>query len=318
MVEASHPRLASHTDRQGASPRAKVSVVAVNWNRVDDTLLCIKYLQRQPYDDLEIIIVDNGSTDGSVDELKKLPGITLKPLGANLGPARARNVGLELATGKYTLFIDSDAVISKKAIARMVHRMEADETIGILGCRIVNAFTRRIDQWIYHQPSARFHRSTFDTYSFSAAGAMVRTEAVRKIGGFWNELFMYNEEVDLSIRMIRAELKVIYDGSAYVFHRVSPKGRVKSGTYFYYQVRNWIWIFYRYYPAPARWKMIATYACVYLVKGLASLKLGSCLKGIMAGLRQRDIISRYSDKLTAQQVGQLAALNRRSSVKLGR
>ena len=56
--------------------------------------------------------------------------------------------------------------------------MEADETIGILGCRIVNAFTRRIDQWIYHQPSARFHRSTFDTYSFSAAGAMVRTEAV--------------------------------------------------------------------------------------------------------------------------------------------
>jgi hypothetical protein len=296
----------------------KVSVVVVNWNRVEDTLLCIKYLRKQAYRNIEVIVVDNGSTDGSVEALKQIAGVKVVELGSNLGPSMARNVGIEMATGKYTLFIDSDAVLSKKGMRRMVERMEADPTIGILGCKIVNAFSRGIDQWIYHQPYDEYGDQMFETYSFSAAGAMVRTEAAKEVGGFWDRLFIYNEEVDLSIRLIRAGFKVIYDPTVYVFHRVSPKGRAKSSAYFYYQIRNWIWIFYRYYPAATRWKKIATYAGVYLVKGVMSRRLWSCLKGMAAGLRERSIIGQYAEKLTAEQVAKLEALNQRTAIKLGR
>jgi hypothetical protein len=111
---------------------------------------------------------------------------------------------------------------------------------------------------------------------------------------------------------------VIYFPHTKVFHRVSPHGRAKSSSYFFYQIRNWIWIFYRYYPRAWRWRKIATYVPVYLVKGLAAGRLWSCLKGIIAGLKDTAIIGEFADKLTADQIGRLEELNRRQTIRFGR
>lgn len=304
------------TELETAGPL--VSVILVNWNRVDEALMNLLALRRQAYRHLQIIVVDNGSTDGSREKLAAIPDIKLVALDANLGPCKARNLGLRQATGKYALFIDSDALMARRGIGRVVRRMEADPKIGIAGCKVINYFSRKIDQWIYHQPYEQFGDQEFDTYSFSAAGAMVKLELIKQLGGFWDDLFIYNEEVDLSIRVIRSGHRVIYFPATRVFHRVSPKGRAKSSSYFFYQIRNWIWIFYRYYPTLWRWRKIATYVPVYLAKGLAAGNLGACVKGIAAGLKDTGIIARYADKLSAAQVAQLEQLNRRQTIRFGR
>jgi GT2 family glycosyltransferase len=313
---------------EGQKPISKnplVSVVIVNWNRVDDLMLTLHYLAKQRYEAMEVVVVDNGSDDGSQDRTREVQAewgdripLHLVELGENLGPARARNKGVEASSGELLYFLDSDALLAKKGLRKLVDRVHAEPDIAIIGCKVINATSLGIDQWIYHQPYEEYGNQGFDTYSFSAAGVLVRADAFEAVGGFWDELFIYNEEVDLSIRMIRGGWRVVYTPDIKVYHRVSPHGRALSGMYFYYQVRNWIWIFYRYYPLAARCRKIAIYIGVYLLKGILSFKLLACLRGIGAGLMGWGLIGRYKPKLTGQQVRRLDSLNQRYLIRKGR
>jgi GT2 family glycosyltransferase len=302
----------------------ELSLIIVNWNRRDELARNLEHLARlrRRGPDFEVIVVDNGSTDGSAEWLAERArdgdGLRLVRAGSNLGPARGRNLGIEVARGKYVVFLDSDALVSPRALGRLRDRMEADPRLGIAGCRILNGASRRLDQWVYAEPAATHERREFETYSFSAAGAIVRVEALRAAGPFWDDLFIYNEEVDLSIRVIRAGYKVIYTPEARVYHYASPRGRGGPGVYWYYQARNWIWIFYRYYPAGARNRNVALYVLIYLAKGLLNLRLRACLAGLAAGLRRTDIIERFGDKLTAAELQTLGSLNRRRALRASR
>ena len=149
-----------------------VSIVIVNWNRLDDILTNLHYLMQQKGPRTEVVVVDNGSTDGSAERLSQHRGIRLIRLATNVGPALARNHGITSARGKYVVFLDSDAILSKSGLAKLVRRMESDPTIGIIGCRIVNSRTRKTDPWIHALPASTHELREFDTYSFSAAGAI--------------------------------------------------------------------------------------------------------------------------------------------------
>jgi GT2 family glycosyltransferase len=297
---------------------ALVSIVIVNWNRLDDVRRCVHYLKLQHGVRYEVVIVDNGSTDGSAEQLSRIESVKFVGLDSNVGPAKARNIGIEHASGKYILFLDSDAVLAKAALARMVKRMESDPTIGIAGCRIINGLTRKIDQWFYQYPSSTHERVEFDTYSFSAAGAIVRAEAIKDAGPFWDDLFIYNEEVDLSIRVLRAGYRIIYYPKAHVYHISSSNGRSGAANYWRLQIRNWIWIFYRYYsPIPCAVK-ISEYIVLYIIKGLYNGHLRACLDGIRAGLASSSIRQRFPDKLTREEMDRIHALGRRYRIRLGR
>jgi GT2 family glycosyltransferase len=295
-----------------------VSIIIVNWNRLDDVLTNLRFLRRQRGIRTEVVVVDNGSSDGSAERLARIGWIRLIRLAANVGPAEARNYGVGSAKGKYVVFLDSDAVLSKSALKKLVSRMESNPTIGIIGCRIVNSQTRKTDSWIHALPASSHEFQEFETYSFSAAGAIARTQALRAAGPFWNELFIYNEEVDLSIRVLRAGYRILYSPEARVYHRASQGGRIGGGAYWRLQIRNWIWIFYRYYPTRARLKKLYAYIMIYLLKGVLNRQLKDCLKGILEGLWHTEIIRRFPDKLTQEEVSRLYALNRRTRLKIGR
>ncbi|MDR3633694.1 MAG: glycosyltransferase [Isosphaeraceae bacterium] len=300
------------------SEAIKVSFIVVTWNRLDDVLRNIGYLSKSRLCGFEILVVENGSTDGSAERLEALDSIRLIRLDTNVGPAAARNAAVACARGEYLVFLDSDALLSKKGAARLVERMDREPTLGIIGCRIVNAYSRRLDQWIYPFPPSTHEHLDFETYSFSAAGAIVRAEAIRSVGGFWDDLNIYNEEVDLSIRMIRAGYRILYEPRVAVFHCVSNQGRLGSDAFWRFQIRNWIWIFYRYYPPVERWRMISLYVLLYLAKGVATRRLAACVTGIVEGLRAVDVISRFRDKLSPREVHLLRTLNRRTTLRLGR
>ncbi len=295
-----------------------VSVIIVNWNRLDQTLKGLRYLRFQDDVRFEVVVVDNGSTDGSAEWLKQERGIRFIGLKSNVGACKARNIAIENATGRFIFFLDSDAILSKRKLARLIERMDQDPTIGILACRIVNGFTREIDQWIYSQPVLAFQRHEFETYSFSAAGAIVRAQALRDAGPFWDRLFIYTEEVDLSIRILRAGFRIVYYPDVRVYHCPSLQGRKSEGEHLRLQIRNWIWIFYRYYPSVLRMTKILIYISVYIMKGIYAGHLRDCLSGIREGLANTEIIERFPDKLTWTQVRQIGALNHRTRIRLGR
>ena len=205
-----------------------VSIIIVNWNRLDDVLKNLHYLKSQRGLRAEVVVVDNGSTDGSAERLARLGWIRLVRLATNVGPAEARNYGIRRASGRYIVFLDSDAILAKSGLGKLVSRMESDPTIGIIGCRIVNSRTRKADAWIHALPASSHEFREFDTYSFSAAGAIARTEALRAAGPFWDELFIYNEEVDLSIRVLRAGYRIVYSPVVRVYHRVLKSRRPKD------------------------------------------------------------------------------------------
>jgi GT2 family glycosyltransferase len=148
---------------------------------------------------------------------------------------------------------------------------------------------------------------------------MCRAEALRDVGGFWERLFIYNEEVDLSIRMLRGGYRIVFAPDARVFHRPATTGRAASGNYLRLQIRNWIWIYFRYYPRLVCWWKVASYSTIYLIKGLANRELLASVRGIVEGLRHTSIIDEYADeKLSYEQVGMIDSLNRRTAIRLRR
>jgi len=313
------PSTASRPDApggRGSALSARLTVLIVNWNRSDYVIQNVRRLEGWDYPDFEIVVVDNGSSDDDAPTLAAIDSVRFIALGENFGPSHARNVGLEAATGKYVLFVDSDALLELDGLTALIEKMEADPSIGIAGLKVLNEYSREIDQWIYAEAYSTHGEREFESYSFSAAGALARVEAIREAGGFWDELFMYNEEVDLSIRVIDAGYRIIYFPGVRLYHCRLPQGRVPSKRYWFYQTRNWIWIFYRYYPLGARIKKIATYTAVYLVKSAVQLRLLACLKGLFAGLRKVELIERYGNKLSRERIAQLERLNRRSRLRL--
>jgi GT2 family glycosyltransferase len=290
----------------------------VNWNRLDDVLLNLHYLRFQQDVNFEVVIVDNGSTDGSAERLSQIEGVKFVQLGSNVGPCKARNVGIEHARGRYIFFLDSDAILSKWKLARLVARMDQDSTIGVLACRIIDGNSRRIDQWIHSESEQESHRREFDTYSFSAAGAILRAHAIREAGQFWDQLFIYNEEVDLSIRILRTGYRIVYFPYVRVYHLRSENGRGGSGDYWRFQIRNWIWIFYRYYPSARRIEKLSIYISLYIIKSAYHLHLIKCLAGIFQGLSRTEIIDRFPDKLKPAELERLGALNVRRKIRFSR
>jgi GT2 family glycosyltransferase len=295
------------------SDRLLVSIIIVNWNRRAEVARILRYLDGLEPRFAEIVVVDNGSTDGSAEWLSRVPTIRFVGLPANFGPATARNIGVLCSAGKYIVFLDSDAMISRAAIQRLVERMESDATIGIAGCRILDPSSRQLDQWIYQYPPATHEHREFDTYSFSAAGAIVRREALRDAGLFWEDLFIYTEEVDLSIRVLRAGFRVIYFPSARVYHAASMRGRQVPASYWRLQARNRIWICYRYYNTIECYKKILKFSLIYLLKGLYSGHLRACLSGIAAGLAGEGIRRRFPEKLSRDESRRIDSLGRRLS-----
>jgi GT2 family glycosyltransferase len=108
-----------------------VSVVILNHKNLNDTIECIEAVKKTEYPRLEIVVVENGSNDGSLEKLKQIEGINLIVNEKNLGAAGGRKIGIISSQGKYVVNIDNDAVVDPDWLSPMVEIMEADPYIGI-------------------------------------------------------------------------------------------------------------------------------------------------------------------------------------------
>ena len=192
----------------------KVTALTLNWNGKDDTIECVKSLLALDYPDYEVIIVDNGSTDGSAQAFKQhFPTVTVIENERNLGCGQGLNVGIELALNqdsKYVLIINNDAIIDSKALQELVKVGESDPKIGLVSGKVyhynqpnklqtVGKVANFLTGAVRNVGQDEIDSGQYDEireYQFlDAVYWLSRAELFQKVGMFDKNFFIYYEEV---------------------------------------------------------------------------------------------------------------------------
>ena len=206
-----------------------VSVVILNWNTKDMTARCIASVQQQSYGNVEILVVDNGSRDGSAEYLSRVPGIRLIPNRRNLGFTGGNIVARRYAHGKYLLLVNSDAYLPTTYIEAAIETAESDPMIAAVGGR---SYPKEpLDDVSFY-----YTYQNIDPFSFqgvfsgedigiahevnwvSGSCLLLRTAALEQTGYFYNRFFAYYEEADLFARMKYFGYKIVYNPSLRIVH----------------------------------------------------------------------------------------------------
>jgi N-acetylglucosaminyl-diphospho-decaprenol L-rhamnosyltransferase len=260
--------------RSGKPPNALVmeislvTILIITWNRKEDILETIASIYKQAYRNFEILVVDNGSTDGTLDAIRQAyPEVRLVALDHNMGTASGRNAGIVAARGEIVFCLDSDASPAPKALTNIVCRFQDDPKLGVINSKIVNAYTKEIDHtagWVYTERNKADQDREFPSFSFSEGGCAIRRELFDHVGLFWEMLFFGGEGLDYSMRVWDAGYKIIYYPKAVVYHRVSPQRRVAGAQRDCLSLKESLYIYLVRYP----WWMLIVFA---------SLKTGATL-----------------------------------------
>lgn len=223
--------------------KPKVSVIIVNWNGAEHLRVSLPSLASQSFQSLEIIVVDNHSSDDSA-EVAKSYGVRWVPLEKNVGLAPALNHGAKNARGDLLLFVNNDMRFDSGFVSALVKPLQQDEEIfatdgmqfnwdgivrGHLAARLTNARLRR-DSATELVPGLYFYQQeeTSDSPVFMASAAcmMVRRSLFERVGGFDDRLPLGYEDVEICWRAWVHGHKVLYVPTAVCWHRVG--GSVQS------------------------------------------------------------------------------------------
>lgn len=223
-----------------------VSIIIVNWNARDLLRACLESIYRETQGvRFEVIVVDNVSSDGSVEMLRgDFPSVRSIASDFNRGFAGGNNVGMQASTGRYLFLLNPDTVVRDNAIAEMVRFADAHPEAGVIGPRVLNPdgtlqrscflFPSVLNLflstfWLYKlSPKSRFFGREFMSWCdmtqacpvevVSGCCMLVRREAYRRVGGMDEAYFMYFEETDWCYRMRDAGWKIVYTPSAEITH----------------------------------------------------------------------------------------------------
>lgn len=214
------------------------SIVIVNYNGKKYLSNCLKSIFLNDYHDFEIIIVDNNSTDGSVNFIKNkfsksLNKIKIVTLKKNFGPAFARNEGVKTATGKIICFLDNDTEVDANWLKSALSEFKKDPKIGCIQSKLLLLDEK--DKFDYagdylNQFGLLSHRATYKDidvgqynkkaiiFSAKSAGMFIRKDVFNLINGFDADYFIYVEETDLCWRSWLKGYKTIYCPTSIVYH----------------------------------------------------------------------------------------------------
>ncbi len=223
----------------------KVWAITLNWNGREDTLACLASLEGLDYPNYDIVVVDNGSTDGSVAAIRQaFPGVSIVENGENLGYADGFNAGLQFAYergGDYFLILNNDTVIDPQALTELVRVAEEDESIGFVSGKVywhnkpdtLQTAGRFNDPMILagnHVGGGEVDRGQYDTvtdYDFvDDVYLLVRRAVYERVGGYDPNFFLYFEETDWCARVRQAGFRIVYAPKAKIWH----KGNIGGGS----------------------------------------------------------------------------------------
>lgn len=236
----------------------KLSILIVSFNTKKLLNSCLDSLYKNTSQYLlkqtEIIVIDNASTDGTIDMLQKYPDIDVINNQSNYGFAKANNQGIKKAKGEWILLLNSDTVISPNALDIMLKNVTKHSFCGVAGCQLVNGDDTlqpsvgylpalpNIFLWMsaiddipilkkfipaYHINDGDFYQKEQNVGWVSGAFFFLNKNVIKNVGMLDENIFMYGEEVELSIRINKSGWKVIYFPNVKIKHL---KGQSSSGS----------------------------------------------------------------------------------------
>lgn len=181
-----------------------VSVIVVNYNGKKYLKNCFDSLANVNYPDFELVLVDNGSSDNSVEFIRQnYPKVKIIELKENLGLAVASNRGAQIAKGEYLFFLNNDTIVDKNILSELVKAAQADQKIAVCACDV---FTYDGKSRIGEKIGVSVDRFGYPCYNrgplfYPDAAIFIRKKVFEEIGRFDSRLFLYGEDRDLCWRV---------------------------------------------------------------------------------------------------------------------
>jgi GT2 family glycosyltransferase len=276
-----------------------VAVVVVNWNSGNLLAECLTCLSRQTYAPIQILVMDNGSTDGSVEIARGFPGVTVRMLGSNMGFAAANNRAVLDCDTEYVALLNPDAFPEREWLYRLMARAQELPAIAMFGSRqMMLGRPERVDGIgdVYHVSGLvwrKGHKHELrdddlvpkEIFSPCAGAALIRRDAFLEVGGFDEDYFCYVEDVDLGFRLRLRGYCCVSVPDAVVYHvgSVSSGGR-HSDFAVYHGHRNLVWTFVKNMPGVLFWLLLPAHVLLNIVSVVYFAVLGQFKAILMAKL----------------------------------
>ncbi len=277
------------------------SVVIVTYNSAEVVGPCIRSVKGgcRSGNDVEVIVVDNASTDTTVEIVaKEFPDVVLIRNPSNEGFAAGANAGAKKGHGDFFVFLNADVEIGDGFFEELSRRFGNDQSVAIVGTAITDLHGRR-QRSCWREPSlftvaaeallpyelavrlvTLNPKSRNDVPMVSGAALAVRSSVFRALGGFDERFFMYYEDADLCLRARQAGKRVLYTDGTAVKHHVSQSFGGDLTDFFLHVYTSKMKFFQIHHPVlmavMVRWLVILGIAIRVPLYGIAGLFIGSC------------------------------------------
>lgn len=249
--------------RKNNNKKTKVSIVIPNWNGKEFLKKCLPSIKKQSFKGFEVIIIDNGSTDGSLEYIRRYyTSYKVISLKENIGFAPAVNLGIIEACGDYIILINNDTELDAECIKNLVKAADLYPEVGMVAAKMVQFYNRNLIDSAGDYIDAVGHADNIgrgeindDRYKKSdyvflvtGGGGLIKREVFERIGILDPDYFAYFEDVDLCFRAQLVGFKGWFESTAIIYHihkATSNKNRLLTE---YLQFRNMTMTIIKNYP----------------------------------------------------------------------
>ena len=257
-----------------------VSIIIVNWNGKKFIEKCLNGLRKQTYKSFSIILVDNGSYDGSLKLVqKKYPEVKTIALTENLGFATANNIAIKSVQTEYVALLNNDAVPHPEWLEHLMKALQKNPEAGFAASKMLfyhnpkvidragDVYTTAATALLRGRgkPSETYNNQEW-VFGACAGAALYRTRMLEDIGLFDEDFFLLYEDVDLSFRAQLRGYKCLYVPKAIVYHMASSSIGDDSPISVYYSHRNLEWVYVHNMPS----SLIRKTICLHIIYNIAA------------------------------------------------
>jgi GT2 family glycosyltransferase len=240
-------------------PHPSVYIIILNWNNPNDTIECVGSVKRLKYPNFRVLLVDNGSTDGSADILRrKFPDIDIIENSANYGYVRGNNIGIRRALDEgasHVFILNNDTTVGENALDELMAVAVREKAILSPKVyyydrpRVINSMGTSMN-WFRLRPylgnCGKEDRGQFSgiypANILVGCALLISREIIEDLGLFDESFYMIHEDADLCLRNIKAGNKNLTVSGAVIYHKASATLGKRSAMMAYYSIRNLLYL----------------------------------------------------------------------------
>ncbi len=240
-----------------------VSVIVLNYNGKQYLDDCFQSLEKVDYPNFEVVMVDNKSTDGSVEHVREhYKWIRVIEAPGNNGFAVGNNIGIKNTKGKYVFLLNNDTICTPDFLTNLVKVAESDPTIGIAGSWALDNRYRKYKYYL-------LKHKAFQGSDVSGAVMLIRREMLYKIGLLDEKYFLYWEDAEFCWRAILLGYKVMAVYDSFVYHMVNATGLPTKKRWMYEFVKNKIYTHIKL----MNWGYLGFFLCFEMIRSIGRVIL---------------------------------------------